>query len=132
MDSPASTPFDFDLSAAWMRRAQADGSQFLEVLAARLEAALPDRVAVSRRRDGLFSRTSHVERLTVRMDAGVYDLAREGASLVASLSRVVRGIAISSKRLPLGEWAAALDAEMRALAAQAGEARSALHDLLAS
>jgi hypothetical protein len=58
-------PGDFDMSAAWIRRSQGDLKAFMEGLAARLDGAVPGRVSVERKRDGLFAKTSHIVRVAI-------------------------------------------------------------------
>jgi hypothetical protein len=123
---------DFDMSAAWMRRAQADLHAFLESFAVRMEVALPERVVVERRRDSIFSKTRHVERFTLSADGASYSLARRGAGVVATVSREVRAVTISSKEVPLREWILCLNRDMKAMAADSGSAYAVLHDVLAS
>ncbi|MDQ0472399.1 hypothetical protein [Labrys wisconsinensis] len=125
-------PSEFDLSAAWIRRAQGDLKAFLEAFAVRMESALPDHVVVERRRDGFFSSTRHVTGVTVRTDGDVFILGMAGARLVARRQKLVRGVAVKTEVLGMPEWLVALDREVKLLAEQAGAAQSALHGLLMS
>jgi hypothetical protein len=128
----ASGPTDFDLGAAWLRRANGDMKAFTEGLAARLEGALPGQVAVERKKDGLFSRESHTVRISVTLENSIYTLAVERGRLATSRSRSVRGIVIKSENLPVPDWLVALNQDIRSLGEQAGAAHSVLHDFLMS
>ncbi len=123
---------DFDLSAAWARRTKADLPAFLEALAVRLEAALPEAVDVVRRRDGLFSRSSHVTQIAVRLDAGVLALAMDHGRLRATRTKVVRGVAIGSTEIGIPTWLEEVLQSTRTRGEDAERAHGALHDFLLS
>jgi hypothetical protein len=125
-------PSDFDLSAAWIRRAQGDLKAFMEGFAARLEGAVPDRVLVERRRDGLFSKTSHVVKVGVQMEPNHYSLTLDAGQFSAWRTKVVRGVALKSEQMAVPEWLAALHRDIQALAEHAGSARNVIHDFLMS
>lgn len=127
-----SEPTDFDLGAAWLRQASGDMRAFLAGLAVRLEGALPGRVDVERKRDGLFSRDSHVEKITVTLDNNLYSLQASHGHPTAHRSKLVRGIAIKSEQLPVPDWLAALTGDIRLLGEHAGDAQTVLHDFLMS
>ena len=122
----------FDLAAAWSRRAGTDMRAFAEALAARLESALPGRVSVERRRDGLFSSTSHVSRIAVRFDDALLTLDHERGALRAARAKVVRGVTIGSQDLAVPAWLDEVVRRTRALGEGAGEAHAVLHDFLMS
>ena len=123
-------PDDFDLNAAWARRSQGDLKAYVEALAVRLEGALPARVAVERRRDGLLAKTSHVAKISVRGEKAIYELSSGKAGVTAMRQKLVRGVAISSAQLPVPEWLAQVREEVQALADQLGSASDVLHDFL--
>jgi hypothetical protein len=123
-------PDEFDLDAAGLRRSQGDLRAFLEALAVRMEGALPGRVTVERRRDGLLSKTSHVTKITIEGDKAIYQISADKGGVVATRSKLVRGVAISSTTLPTPEWLIEVRTEVRALAGQAGTASDVLHDFL--
>ena len=122
----------FDLAAAWSRRAGGDGKAFAEALAARLEPALPGRVSVARKRDGLFSSTSHVSSIAVRFDDALLVLAAERGTLSARHAKVVRGVTIGSRDVPVADWLAEVVRRTRTLGQGAASAHAALHDFLMS
>jgi hypothetical protein len=125
-------PNEFDLSAAWIRRAQGDLRAFMEGFAARLAGAIPDRVSIERKRDGLFSKTSHVVKVAVQMEANHYSLVFDAGHVAASRVKVVRGVALKSETMPVPEWLKALHRDIHALAEHAGSARDVIHEFLMS
>ena len=120
----------FDLDAAGIRRALTDIRAFMEALAVRLQGALPDRVTVERRRDGLLSRTSHVHQIAFRGDGGEYRLCLEKGALKATRAKSVRGVVISTSEEPTIQWLGEVRAEVAALAGAMGSASDVLHDFL--
>jgi hypothetical protein len=121
----------FDLAAAGLR---ADGSELsgsLEMLAGKLEGALPGRTRVQRRGGGLLGRgAKRVAELEVELGANRYQLQVRDGCLEGFRERQVGGIAI--KREPLGpeEWLAALTSDLRVEAERSAQARDALERLL--
>ena len=125
-------PSGFDLAAAWTRRSGTDMRAFVEALAARLEPALPGRVSVERRRDGLFSSTSHVSRIEVRFDDALMTVNQDRGQVRASRAKVVRGVTIGSQDLGVPAWLDEVVRRTQALGEGAGEAHAVLHDFLMS
>src|SRR5579859_3090916 len=93
-------PDDFDIEAAWLRRAQGDLRAFMEALAVRLEEALPQHVDVDSRRDVLLSKTSHGARIEIRTDAAVWAATLAKGVLQATRAKVVRGVVITTAHPP--------------------------------
>jgi hypothetical protein len=122
----------FDLSAAWMRKAQGDLGSFMEAFATRMSGALPGRVGIERKRDGFFSSRSHVVKVTIETEHHVYILLFDNARLAAQRAKAVRGVTLKSDALPVPEWLAALNHEIEALAGEMGVARRIIHDFLMS
>lgn len=120
----------FDLLAGMLRADSSDNATFLEVLAAKLEAALPGRTQL-RRAGGLFSRSHPIAELSVDLAEERFTVrAPAPGRLEASLGRVVRGVTLRSEPVELPAW---IDALSRALVAEAGRseaAREALERLL--
>ncbi len=121
---------DFDLLAAQLRRSQTDMGAFMEAFAARLEGALPGKVKVERRSNGLFSNASHVSRVVIDTDRAVYDLSMAKGAVIASRAKVVRGVRLSSTSLPVVAWLAEVRAAVEAYAEAQGAASDGLHDFL--
>ena len=124
------SPNGFDLAAASERRAGVDARAFAEALAARLEPALPGRVTVERRRDGLFSSARHVSAIRVRFEDATLELSFEGGQPVARCAKAVRGVTLSTREMTVPEWLADLGARARALGEGAEAGRAALDDFL--
>jgi hypothetical protein len=120
----------FDLDAASLRRSQVELSAFVEALAVRLEGALPGRVQIDRRRDGLLSKSSHVARIVLACDHAVYELSLSKGQLTTARAKLVRGVTISSASLKPSEWLGEVRGEVQALAEQAGAASDVLHGFL--
>ena len=123
-------PDQFDLDAAWLRRSETDIRAFLEALAVRLEGALPGRVTVDRRRDGLFAKTAHVRKISVRGEKAAYELEFGRGQLMATKAKIVRGVSISSSTVKASEWLADVRQEVQSMADQAIVASDVLHGFL--
>lgn len=128
----AAAPGDFDLSMAWYRKAQGDLRAFMQAFATRMGGALPGRVKIERRRDGLFSRTSHVVKVTIASDPEIYILSLDDNRLSAQRAKAVRGVTLKSEAMDFPEWLAALNADLLRLAERTGAAHTVLHDFLMS
>ena len=129
-DPAANDASAIDLQAAWIRRSNADLHAFLEGLAVRLESDLPGQVEVLRKRDGLFAKTSHVERITVRTEDAQYLLEKQASGVRTQRARVVGGVILKHDELSLQAW---MEGLLAALFAQSGELQQAsqsLHDYL--
>lgn len=126
----SSGPDQFDLDGAVLRRSETELRAFIEALAIRLEGALPGRVTVERRRDGLLSSARHVSRIVVRGDQALYELTIDKAGLSATRAKLVRGVSISTATISARNWLNELKAELQALAEQAGAATDTLHGFL--
>ncbi|MFF4341708.1 hypothetical protein ACFY00_17450 [Kitasatospora sp. NPDC001540] len=124
-----------DLLAAALRRDAADLEAYARVLAGALAEALPaDAVAVERRRtlaDRVAGRPGRIERLDVSTDDQRLSLTvtPEGRP-AAEVCRVVRGVVLSRRSVPLDEWTGELAAAVAARARSDARARAALERLL--
>ena len=125
-------PLNLDLSAAWLRKARGDIRPFMAALAQRLGDALPGRVEAERRRDGFFSSTSHVHRITVRLDPDVFVLEQDNGVLHARRTKLVRNVSLRSDPMDVPAWLRAVTDGIGRMAGDAEAARTALHDLLLS
>ena len=117
----------FDLDAAGLRADGADLDAYVEVLARKLEDALPQQTEVRRRSKGFLSREKVVDTIDVRLGEYRYTLARGGQ---ASRAKEVRGVVIKREELGLEAWVGGLAGELRELAAGSAEARAALERLV--
>jgi hypothetical protein len=122
---------DFDLSAAGLRADGEDLRVSLEVLASKLEAALPGRAQVERRGEGLLGRgAKHVRQVRVELGEMRYQLALRDDRVEGFRERQVGGISIKREALDPQEWVSALAADLRTEAQRSAEARQALARLL--
>lgn len=120
----------FDLDAAGLRAGSADLATGIEVLAAKLEDALPAATVVRRRSRSLFSREKVVEEIEVALGDWRYGLRMERGRVEASRQQTVRGVVIRREPLDLDSWLAAMAAELREQAATSEQARAALERLV--
>ncbi len=126
-----STEETFDLAAAGLRADGADLAVSAEVLAAKLEQALPGRARVERHGGGLLGRgEKHVRHVEVRLGQNRYQLSVEGDRVEGFREREVGGISIKREPLDPQAWVAALAADLHAEAERSAEARAALARLL--
>ncbi|HEY1834175.1 MAG TPA: hypothetical protein VGG08_07050 [Solirubrobacteraceae bacterium] len=122
---------DFDIAAAGLRADGADLRLSVEVLASKLEQALPGRCRVQRSGGGLLGRGERrLRSLQVDIGGCGYALTVGGAGLETSRRREVGGIAIKTETLAPSDWIAALTDDLRAEAERSAEARTALEELL--
>jgi hypothetical protein len=122
----------FDLAAAGIL---ADGTELavrVEVLASKLELALPQATRVTRRPKRFLSKDKLVEAIEVTLGECRYALhvRRRGRELEAVRAQEVRGIVIKREQLALDAWVAALTAELGEQAQTSAAAREALARLL--
>jgi hypothetical protein len=120
----------FDLDASTLRADGADLSVYIEVLARKLEDALPAETDVRRRSKGFLSREKVVEIVSVALGDHRYVLEREGRGVTASRAQAVRGVVIKRESLELDAWIDALTSHLRELAAGSAAARTALERLV--
>jgi hypothetical protein len=124
----------FDLAAAGLRGDGAELATSIEVLASKLEQALPGRARVQRRGGGLLGRgTKHVCEILVELggSAGTrYQLGVSGDRIEGYRERQVGGISIKREPLTPDAWIAELTAELREEAQRSAQARNALEKLL--
>jgi hypothetical protein len=103
----------FDLQAAWLRHFQADAESNLRSFGLRLREALPDLVTLREERRGLFSRGGTITGVVVSLEPNQFILELVNGRLQASIAMVVRGIAISTRRVDPAEWFGKLADETR-------------------
>ena len=120
----------FDLLAASLRADRRDVRGLVEVLAARLQGALPGLCEVERRRRRLRGGHARVERVAVRLGSRRFLLHWRRRELVAEVESTVHDMRRARREVALDEWLASLEAELREQAASSAEARTALERLL--
>ena len=120
---------DVDLLAASLRSSSSDLATFVEVLADKLEEALPGRVVVERR--GRFlGKDKRVERLQCDLGGDRYLLAARGGTVETRRAKAVRGVVLKTEDVPLAEWLDALARDLATEAQSSERARQALEQLL--
>lgn len=112
----------FDLDAAILRKSEGDLRAFLNALAARLEQALPGRVSVERKRDGLFSSSTHVVRIELATDNAAYVISLDRNGVKTTRAKVVRGVTISNAPVTARAWLDEVRGAVTALSGASGEA----------
>jgi hypothetical protein len=112
-----------DQIAAGMALDMSNIETFIGHLAHQLQQAVPSQVRVE-------GSGSHVVGIEVNLDPDAFTLRREGGHVVAQYKKLVRGIALKTKEMPLDQWVeklreslahhANVNAQAGALAAQLG------------
>jgi uncharacterized protein YhdP len=120
----------FDLDAAGLRADGATLGTDVEVLARKLEDALPDATAVQRRGRRMFSKDKAVEGIVVQLGTVRYALTVDGRQVEAMRAQEVRGVVIKREPLELAAWCEALTTELAEQARTSAAARDALDRLL--
>jgi hypothetical protein len=121
----------FELAAAGLRGDGTDLRISVEVLASKLEQALPGCTRVKRAGGGLLGRGhQRVRTLAVELAGNRYELELQGTVVQTSRQRQVGGIAIKSEQLAPEEWIVALTGDLQAESERSAEARAALEGLL--
>ena len=119
---PDGGEIDVDLLAATLRASSADLAVFVEVLAGKLEEALPGRVKVTRRAGRPLGKRKRVERVECDLGDRRYLLQARAGAVEARQATLVRGVVLKTNELPLEDW---LDELSRDLAKEAGTSAQA-------
>ena len=120
----------FDLLAASLRSSGSDLDVFVEVLADKLERALPGRVVVERRALRRFSKEKRVARVEVALGDNRYSVVVRQGVLETRCAKAVRGVVLKTEELPLEGWLEALGRELAVEAEASEQSRLALDQLL--
>ncbi|MCA1683374.1 MAG: hypothetical protein LC685_05245 [Actinobacteria bacterium] len=120
----------FDLDAAGLRADGAELETAVEVLAVKLEGALPAETTVRRRARRLLSRDKVVVSIEVRLGDARYVLRVDGGEVEAERATDVRGVVIRREPLALEAWVPALTADLRSKAEGSAHAHEALQRLM--
>ena len=118
-----------DTLAASLRADAGDLKVFVEVLARKLAEALPGRVVVQRK--GLRGRSRPVRRLELTVGESRFELDNDQGHVQTRRRALVRGVALSTKELPLERWLDELAAALVTEASHSEDDRLALERLLA-
>lgn len=103
---------------------------FVEVLADKLEHALPGRVVVERRSLRRFSKEKRVARIEVALGDNRYSVVVRQGVLETRCAKAVRGVVLKTEELPLTGWLEALGRELAIEAEASEQSRVALDQLL--
>lgn len=120
----------FELLAASLRSSGGDVDVFVEVLASKLEQALPGRVSVERRALRLLSKEKRVARIEVALGDSRFTAAVQQGALETRCAKAVRGVVLKTDELPLDGWLEALGRELAREAEASEQSRVALDQLL--
>jgi len=120
----------FELLAGSLRSSGSDLDAFVEVLADKLERALPGRVIVERRGLRRFSKERRVARIEVALGDNRYTVVVGHGVLEARCAKAVRGVVLKTEELPLKGWLEALGRELAVEAEASEQSRVALEQLL--
>ena len=120
----------FELLAASLRASSSDLDTFVEVLADKLEHALPGRVAVERRAVRRFSKEKRVARIELALGDNRYLAIVQGGALETRCAKAVRGVVLKTEALPLDAWLESLARELAVEAEASEQSRLALEQLL--
>jgi len=121
---------DFDLSAASLRASSGDLRSFVEVLAGKLDQALPGRVKVERRAARLLSKQKRVTAIELDLGGTRYLLSAQDGAVETRCATAVRGIVLKSTVVSLDAWIDALLRELANEAQTSEQSRLALEQLL--
>jgi hypothetical protein len=120
----------FELLAASLRSSGSDLDVFVEVLADKLEHALPGRVVVERRALRRFSKAKRVARIEVVLGDNRYTIVARHGVLEARCAKAVRGVVLKTEEFPFDGWLEALGRELAVEAEASEQSRVALDQLL--
>lgn len=127
--SSDSAGVDLDLLAASLRADSSDVSAFVESMAAKLEEAVPARVRVDRRRNGMFGPKS-VRSLSVDLGDRRLELRAERGAVQCRCAKLSGGIVLKNEELETDAWLARLSEALAAEANRSEATRRALERLL--
>jgi hypothetical protein len=121
----------FDLPAAALRADGAELALSIEVLASRLEQALPQNALVERHKVGGFrSKRREAQRIAVALGEEQFELRRVGGGVQCTRHKVVRGITLSRREMGMADWIDELTAAVARSAEVSEHDRLALGELL--
>ena len=103
---------------------------FVEVLADKLEGALPGRVLVERKSVRFFAKEKRVDRIECQLGDARYVLSTRNG-LEVRRAKAVRGVVLKTEELSFDEWLGALAQALADEARTSEQARLALEQLLA-
>lgn len=117
----------FELLAASLRADARDLDAFVEALAAKLSASLPESTKVGR--EGFRGR-GRVRSISVELGKHRYGLERASVGVTCLRANAVRGIVLKNEELGLDEWIDSLSRDLAEAAEHGERGRAALESLL--
>lgn len=129
-DGPSEDDGGFELLSASLRASSGDLKTFVEVLANKLDQALPGRVTVERRAVKRFSKEKRVARIEVALGDNRYIALAQGGALETRCAKAVRGVVLKSEVLSLDAWLEAIGHDLAIEAEASEQSRLALEQLL--
>jgi len=120
---------DVDVIAAALRADGAEAGDLLDLLGTKLEGAVPGCIEI-KRRGGLLSRKKTVETIAVNFSDAHYVVVRQKHGPVATRAKVVRGVQIATREIPMAEWIAEVAAGLARIGETNADARGALEKLV--
>lgn len=125
----SSSEIDVDLLSASLRSSSSDLKVFVEVLADKLEEALPGRVQVERRATRFLGKEKRVEQIQCELGDERYVLSTRNG-IATRRAKAVRGVVLKTEELSLDEWLDGLAHRLADEARTSEQAQVALHGLL--
>jgi hypothetical protein len=120
---------DFDLVASGLRADATDLNTFVEVLAAKLETALPSATQVKRVKQG-FRGPKLVSDISVEAGGSRLELHRRGDAVEARRAKTSGGIVLKSEQMDIDDWLGVLTEILQVQAQRSAQTRQALARLL--
>lgn len=117
----------FELLAASLRADARDLNAFVEALATKLSASLPESTDVDR--EGFRGR-GRVRSISIDLGTHRYALERGSPGVTCLRARAVRGIVLKNEELGLDEWIDSLSRDLAEAAEQSDRGRLALDRML--
>ncbi|GAB2924756.1 hypothetical protein GCM10027093_75340 [Paraburkholderia jirisanensis] len=112
--SDATSLENFDLAAAWLRRAEADRAEFFDRFVAIVSHALPDHTRIDKSRSGFFRKKEQVIGISVVFDNETYVMRmNDGHRLTTQVEKKVRGVVLSTRDVDAHAWMSGLMTHVR-------------------
>lgn len=120
---------DIDSMMASMKMDASDTKVFFNVLAAKLEGAIPDAVTIERE-GGFFKKDHPIKSIKLTLGEDVFEASLSGGTVHALHSHAVRGITLRSEELSFDDWQRRLLEILHRSAETSSGARAALESLI--
>jgi hypothetical protein len=127
--TPDESALDLDLLAASLRADSSDLDAFVESMATKLEEAVPGRVRVERRRNGMFGPKT-VRSLSVDLGDRRLELRADGGAVQTRCARLSGGIVLKNEAVEIDAWLTMLSEALATEASRSEATRKALERLL--